>query len=272
MGGLLDKNPAGGLDVASGWVCRSLAAAAGWLAVVLVLAGCQPKPDSYYPLTPKSSWRYVMSGEIQQFAGWQFEKDSFRRTTTGHDIDNFVLELKTQPTRPIEGREATPIMSASDLQQGFWFSFWVRDANGFAEVARQKRGAPQPRVLDQPVYILHFPIAVGTSWDTTEPTDFLDGEVTLRGTARIASIDDSVTVPAGTFRRCVRVESDAAGSLEVDGLYGNGIRGDARLERQTTLWLAPDVGAVKFVSSESATPASLGSGAQTLELVEFSTR
>jgi hypothetical protein len=250
---------------------------ATWTLLVALLSGgglpgCQPKAESYYPLTPGSSWRYVTSGEVRTFAGWVMEEDGIHRGTVGKDIDNFVIEVSTQPPRDLAGREATPMMTSSELHQGFWFSFWVRDGLGIAEVGRQPRGASEPTVLKPPVYALRFPLAVGTTWDTSEPAGFGADQLTLEGTAHITSISDSVTVPAGTFRRCVRIDSEAAGQMRVEHLYGRNVAGDANFERNTTLWLAPDVGPVKYVSRERMTPSALGSGEQTLELMAFTVK
>jgi len=249
--------------------------AAKWTGVAglgLLLAACQPAPESYYPLEAGATWRYVMSGEVHTFAGWARERDGIHRQTVGRAVDDYFVDVSTQPPRPLGGREATPMMSASQLQQGFGFSFWVRDALGVAEIARQPRGAAEPTLLAAPVYALRFPLRIGTSWDTSEPTQFAGQDVTLQGSARIAAVDETVTVPAGTFRRCVRVDSEASARALIAHLHGRDIDGEAEIETRNSLWLAPGVGPVKVTSREAIRPSALGSGEQTLELVRFSPR
>jgi hypothetical protein len=235
----------------------------------LVLTACEsaPTPESYYPLEPGLVRQYVMSGEMEMFAGWKLQRTGWHRTMRSRALDNYVLIIETQTPRLINGRDATPMMASSDFNRDFWFSFLVVDEGGIAEVGRQKRGA-QPKALEEPYYLLRFPIREGRSWDVKEPQDFLDGEIMLSGRAWVAGVDEIVTVPAGTFRNCIRIESEASGSKRIPDLHGKGVSGEASLEVKVTNWLAPRIGMVKGIQRATASPEALGSAEQMLELTK----
>ncbi len=215
----------------------------------------------------------MTSGELHVVAGLRMEKDGIHRATVARDVDNFVVEIKAQAPRPIAGRDATPLVILNQMENGHSYTFWARDKLGIAEIARQARGANDPQVLSEPVYLLRFPIRVGTTWDTREPTRVSDDEeIVMTGTAQIAAVDESVTVPAGTFRRCIRIDAESSGHHLVPHLNGRDIDGEAEVQLNTSTWLAPDVGPVKATVRETMRPSSLGSAEQTLELVYFKPR
>jgi hypothetical protein len=237
------------------------------------LLGCQPAPESYFPLQAGAQWRYVTSGELHVFAGYQRVGDGIHRATVAQDVDNFTVDVKAQEARPIAGHDAVPLVTVSDMQNGHSYSFWSRDKLGIAEIARQARGSNDVTPLAEPVYLVRFPLRVGTTWDTREPIKVSDSEeMMMTGTAQIAATDESVTVPAGTFRRCLRIDSEATGHRLVPHLNGRDIDGEAEIQLNSSIWLAPGVGAVKYTRRETIRPSSLGSGEQTLELVDFRTQ
>ncbi len=101
-----------------------------------------------------------------------------------------------------------------------------RDAAGY--FVDDQRGALRVEgdcLRDRIRRLLCRPIEVGSSW-----TSVVSGSVTER--YRIAAVDETVTVPAGTFPGCVRVRSQArtAGAEQVAELtYAPGV-GLVRLE------------------------------------------
>lgn len=236
------------------------------------LLACQPAPESYFPLKAGAQWRYVTSGELHAFAGYQRVGDGIHRATVARAMDNFTVDVKAQEARPIAGRDAVPLVTVSDMENGHRYSFWTRDKLGIAEIARQARGSNDVEPLAEPVYLLRFPLRVGMTWDVREPMKVSeDEEIVMSGVAQIAAVDESVTVPAGTFRRCIRIDAETTGHRLVPHLNGRDIDGEAEIQLTTSTWLAPGVGAVKYSMRETIRPSSLGSAEQTLELVEFRT-
>ena len=73
--------------------------------------------------------------------------------------------------------------------------------------------------------------------------------------------DETVTVPAGTFERCLitRKMGYAAQSF--------GIMGEGVVMLTEDAWYCPGVGLVKAIRKEESTHMMIGSGSQSLELV-----
>ena len=93
-----------------------------------------------------------------------------------------------------------------------------------------------------PETFLPIPLGLGSEWVVTGKTRILrliDAEVT--NTAKVVAIED-VIVPAGTFRNCLRIQQDVSVSSAV-----------TVAPQRSTMWLAPDVGIVKAVSSNDVT-------------------
>ncbi|MDX2167248.1 MAG: hypothetical protein SF182_09300 [Deltaproteobacteria bacterium] len=247
----------------------------GVLVAIVGLLGCQPSPESYFPLEAGAQWRYVTSGELNFFAGYRYREEDggIHRATASQPIDDIMVDVKAQEARSIGGRDATPMVTVNQLENGHSYAFFARDKRGIAEIARQARGSNDVVPLAEPVYQLRFPLSVGTTWDTRQPMRVTDSEeLMMTGTAQIAAVDAEVTVPAGTFRRCVRIDSESIGHRTIPHLNGRDIDGDAEIQVNTSTWLAPGVGTVKHTLRMTLRPESLGSGEQTLELVQFKTR
>jgi hypothetical protein len=67
-----------------------------------------------------------------------------------------------------------------------------------------------------PIYYLKEPIHVGAQWKSGHTTGIIE------------SVDDKVTVPAGTFTNCVRVKTTFPKQEKIE-------------------WFAPEVGSIKFI-------------------------
>ena len=91
-----------------------------------------------------------------------------------------------------------------------------------------------------PQVFLPIPIDLGWQWTVRgEATLPLLGKIISTIRSEVVSIED-VTVPAGTFRNCLKTEQNITHSLII------GV-----LELKTTMWLAPNVGFVKAINSKS---------------------
>ena len=97
-----------------------------------------------------------------------------------------------------------------------------------------------------PEPFLRIPIGVGTEWTVAGKTtaSLLGLSITIEATniAKVIAIED-VTVPAGTFQDCLRIEQHVQTQL-TPAL--------ATLPTtSTTIWLAPDVGLVQALNSDN---------------------
>ena len=241
------------------------------LLLLVAVAGCDRKPaaESYYPLGPGHRWKYVLSGEVEAFAGWALHREGWKKKTASRDLDNYIVAVETSDTRKVKGVETTPFLASSNLTRTSWSTFAAKVDEGFADLAQSKRGKGEPEEFDTPHYFLRFPLREGRGWDVSEEVDFLDETIQLSGRSTITAVNETVTVPAGNFRHCVRVDTEMSGSKRFPHLNGRDMAGEATFDRQKTEWFAPEVGLVKATEKESITPEFLGNADQTLELTEF---
>lgn len=93
-----------------------------------------------------------------------------------------------------------------------------------------------------PETFLPIPIGLGSEWAVTGRTRILgliNAEIT--NAAKVVAIED-VTVPAGTFRDCLRIQQTFSVSSAI-----------TVAPQSSIMWLAPNVGIVKAVSSDDVT-------------------
>lgn len=86
--------------------------------------------------------------------------------------------------------------------------------------------------------------------------------VTLKST--IESVDEVVTVPAGTFKGCVRVKSVGTTKKDVGAFMGI-----ATIIVEHYDWYAPGVGKIKSIVKEKSNHLMVGSGEMTMQLETF---
>ena len=92
---------------------------------------------------------------------------------------------------------------------------------------------------DPPQVFLPIPIKLGTRWTVKGEVKLpLLGEIMAENTQEVVAVD-KISVPAGTFDNCLQVKQTNVLTSPV-----------LRLERPGTMWLAPNLGPVKFVNSD----------------------
>ena len=92
---------------------------------------------------------------------------------------------------------------------------------------------------DPPQVFLPIPIKLGLLWTVKGEVKLpLLGEIMAENTQEVVAVD-KISVPAGTFDNCLQVRQTNVLISPV-----------LRLERPGTMWLAPNLGPVKFVNSD----------------------
>jgi hypothetical protein len=82
-------------------------------------------------------------------------------------------------------------------------------------------------------------------------------------TSTIESIDETVTVSAGTFKGCVKVKGSGNAQKKL------GILGDAKINVEHYNWFAPGIGTIKSIVKESSNHMMVGSVERAMELEAF---
>lgn len=202
-----------------------------WLVPFL---GCCAAAESYYPLKEGMTWRY--------------------QSSLG------TLTVTNLAPRELAGKTVTPQQVGKDLM------FVVDDDTGIYDFAQQSSADREPQVLSAPYYqYLQKPVALGTNWEDKSQTALFPKTVSVLRRCTIDMVDDVVTVPAGTFKNCVRVKCAGSVLVPVES------RGVAEVRVETYNWYAPGVGRVRWTTREKSNNALFGSGGEfSVDLASFS--
>lgn len=199
--------------------------------------------DTYYPLDKGRTWVYQIS--------WDAADKSLGGGNGQVIVTNFAQ-------RALQGKKVTP--QKADLGGETAFIFIAQDEKGIYEFAKQGPKVFEPEIKSSPNYYIRMPIQVGTTWDDEYETLFLVEKISLTVTAKIDSLDEIVTVPAGTFEKCLKVS-------EVGHVRKN--MGQATelvdISIESYKWYAPGVGIVKEVVREKSNHRMLGQAVMQLE-------
>ncbi|MEA2078162.1 MAG: hypothetical protein U9O95_09110 [Candidatus Marinimicrobia bacterium] len=103
----------------------------------------------------------------------------------------------------------------------------------------------EPVILEELVYLNKNPFKTGTTWEGDFTTSVMMESVTFPLTYEIQKGKETVTVPAGTFDKCLKVV--AKGEVERD----KGLLGMVKITIVQTDWYAPKVGLIKSVLHKS---------------------
>ncbi len=155
---------------------------------------------------------------------WEYSSTSDKRETRKIIITNLAPQ-KVNDTTVTPRKWETGGASKYDLV--------AKDDNGVYLYGEQKSENAEPTILKAKAYYIPHSITEGTSWDIT--TKLGDDEVKL--TLTIEGVNDTVTVPAGTFKDCVKIKH-----------VGNNApseKKEAELSLLAYEWYAPKVGWVK---------------------------
>jgi hypothetical protein len=184
------------------------------LAILVLTVGCSGGGGGLYPLGESETWTYQMT------------------TTSGMSNRTAKVTVRNMPKRELAGKIVTPQMTEHNGQT--FFSFVGEDPNGFFLLASQVPNAAEPVVMESPQYLLHKPYENGTKWEVATVDEASDTGTPVTLQAAIENVDETVTVPAGTFEGCVKVAAQ-----------GESSRG---MVREQISWFCPGVGMVKLIS------------------------
>ena len=134
--------------------------------------------------------------------------------------------------------------------------YYIRATDdGIFRVAKRTLVELYPRLDKARRWILKQPLQLGNTWSyETHPyvlhrvqpyKESLAKGINFKMAFQIASLTDSVDVPAGRFEKCIRVDGDA--QLTV---YADGRTGYQDIKINYSEWYAPGVGLVKLIREE----------------------
>jgi hypothetical protein len=214
------------------------------LFVTIVFLGCSKEPESYYPLKEGSSWTYQ------------------KTVITPKTKKTTKYSCTVNAPRELEGRSVIPIQTTfEDGKKSFTFA--VEEKDGIYYYGHQPIGAKEPKIFPAPRYIIKTPLNVGKQWELDSNIYSVAEKYPISLKASIESIEETVVVPAGTFKKCLNIRLE--GSKEISYPFV----GLIKFTKKANDWFAPGVGWIKGVYVEECTIPDIGKRTAAYELVSF---
>jgi hypothetical protein len=228
------------------------------LASALLVAGCSKSPqgDSFFPLDVGARWEYDVASDIDNTLTHKTMVASVDRTVENEAGDEIFVRRVEAPAE-------------------IGIEFWLRkDKNGIVRIAKRVDVEGQAKLDRDPRMVLKMPLAQGATWMVpSEPfiiapkeglgvRDVKMPKVMMNYT--IEAIDDTVTVPAGTFKNCARAVGYGMLPLFVDA-----VQGFVNLTLTNREWYCKGVGLVKVERDEPLNSMLWSGGKITMALTEY---
>ncbi len=232
---------------------RAACGAAVFSTLLIACAPPKPAPDDYFPLEAGHEWTY--------------------RVTTSSDDNTPQVDTLVIHARAAENMGGDPAHRRHSHDGN---NYWLRsDRTGIYRIA-SRNALDRFAQADEPHrYVLSKPYEPGTSWKNTTtayvlqrrsevPKEIRRTHKPFPMTYTIAAMDDKVSVPAGSFDRCMRVEGTAAIRLYVDAQFAW-----RDIPLTTREWYCPGVGLVKVERQEPSPSRFMVGGSVVLELADW---
>jgi hypothetical protein len=231
----------------------------GCIAVSLaaVLAACGdtgPAEPSYFPLNKGWQWTYKLTTD----------------TIAGSKTSEF--EVTNQGSIKIGDND-----KIMERRNSFGNSYYfVTTPTAITRVASKNALDPTPRpdIEELPRHVMPLPPKEGATWLVmtnlfllTKPMDFpqeMKYGRPMPMTFEIESIDETVTVPAGTFNKCIVISGQRTLRMMTDPVEG---MQDIPINQKE--WYCPNAGMVKFVRAEIIKGRWISGGTFSLELTKL---
>lgn len=219
----------------------------------LLLAACgeEQRSDDYFPLAAGLRWEYrVVTTTRQSVERSEYAVENLGQT----DVDDELYWLRR---------------SSSGIDY-----YLQRDDSGVYRRGKRTLIEDTPRWDEQRRYVLKQPFTVQTQWEAESHPYILQRlhpfeERFTRSqrflmSYRIDAIDETVTVPAGTFEHCLKVRGEAVAPILADPAIGV-----SEVPVTTEEWYAPGVGLVRLSRREELNTTQVFGGEIVMELLAF---
>lgn len=218
---------------------------------VVTFAGCGGSgPSKYFPLGRGDHWDYTLT-----------ETNSLATNAEPFTIDDAGTVAR-------DGKRHYLRRTSNGTE--YWLT--IEDGN-IERVATRTAVEESPR--DDAANLRVLPVApkAGDSWSFSTQPYILERALPFRERfahdeskrfelhMKVESVDDTVTVPAGTFEHCLKVDGEGRFFVLADARIGA-----SEVPVTQTEWYAPDVGLVKLVRSETLDTTNIVGGTVTMEL------
>lgn len=135
------------------------------------------------------------------------------------------------------------------------------DKIGVYTLAGQKPSDVEPQIVKNINYEIKYPIKVGTSWQKELTTYLLEKKIDVSCTRKIESLKDTVTVPAGTFKNCLRMKTWGKRVIKGNNPYISKYLMPTKgfwVSVEIHSWYAPKVGWIKSIIKHNTNHSHVG--------------
>lgn len=181
---------------------------------ILSKIGSAEGGEGYYPLKQGMTWEYTVSSG----------KSGTKK-----------LIIKNLPPQEIDDKTVTP--REWDWGGNLVTHFVAEDESGVYKIAEQRPGSKELIKITPPVYYIKYPISMESTWDIVTKM----GDRDMKITQTIYSVSDSVKVPAGTYKDCLKIKNDGT-DISQD-------KDNSSLTVEAMEWYAPGTGCVKSMAT-----------------------
>lgn len=207
---------------------------------------------SYFPLQEGLQWRYKVT----------------KTTRDGVRQQKYIYTNLAQ--RTVDGQTVSVRRSAD----GSLFYFRETGEGVLYAGNELQVGAERKYVRDERI-ILHYPLKLGDQWQDNTTTKLLvktgpPQKTEFKIVADLAldvsldALDETVIVPAGIFRHCIKISKQGSEFKDAGNYIGRTV---VRVKESS--WYAPGVGLVKSVREETTESQALDRGELLIELELF---
>jgi hypothetical protein len=163
--------------------------------------------ETFFPLQPGMTWTYNIISDKHP---------------------NKTVTITNMPSREINNLKLTP----RKTEAGGSITYFLigSDDKGIYRYGEQKSENSEPIIANPRDYYIKNPVGLGTTWDMNAKFGGEDLMINLT----IESINDDITVPAGSYKDCLKIRHTSGNQKNDNGLSVEAYE-----------WFAPNVGLVK---------------------------
>jgi hypothetical protein len=207
-------------------------------AITFFIVGCSKSAQDYYPIKENTTmkYKYVIEKRVRA----NFNSSSIDVIKTDNEWERVFLapeKLKEKEVFPIKNSMNNRISGNQ---------YVIKEKDGFAIYAVKTANAKEPKIYNNPMYFIKYPIEVGNKWDRDEEMGNVSERYPVKLVCNIDSITDSVSVPFGVFEKCLKVKCEGHKEVSIP------LVGTIKLSKSLIMWFAPGVGYVKAESVDSS--------------------
>ena len=184
--------------------------------------------DDFMPLRP---------GTLREY--------SFTRTNPAStETAQGTYSIKSLPSREFNGIKLIPVQN-----QNGTLVFYTEKEEGIVFWGHQNADDPQPVPDERPEIVMPKSHAKNTRWNGSHTTSLLKKRVLIDTVETIEATNETVNVPAGVFKNCIRIRY--IGQKTFDDDSGSILQKKTIVTVEGYEWYALGVGPVKAIVTET---------------------